>query len=111
MRPRSDDEDDEDDSEPPTKYRCVEATSTSASTAVSMDCTNVKSKRRRTRTKVATAPLRRFRSAHEKAEIINYAIRTTPPPSCTCAVQLEHGNDEDGDPCIKFGRVVKLKPV
>ena len=27
------------------------------------------------------------------------------------AVQLEHGSDEDGHPCIKFGRVVKLKPV
>ena len=27
------------------------------------------------------------------------------------AVQLEHGTDEEGGPCIKFGRVVKLKPV
>ena len=27
------------------------------------------------------------------------------------AVKLEHGTDEDNDPCIKLGRVVKLKPV
>ena len=60
---------------PPTKYRCVEATTASNSTAVAMDCTNVKSTRRRTKAEVAAAPLRRFRSAHKKVEIINYATQ------------------------------------
>ena len=70
MRPRPDDGD---DVEPPTKYRCVEATSTSASSSVSMDCTNVKSRRRRTKAEVAAAPIRRYRSVREKLEIVNYA--------------------------------------
>ena len=70
-RPASEDEEEED--EPPTKYRCVEATTASNSTAVALDCTKVKTTRRRTRAEVAAAPLRRFRSAHEKVEIINYA--------------------------------------
>ena len=54
MRPRLDDGD---DVEPPTKYQCVEATSTSASSSVSMDCTKVKSTRRRTKAEVAAAPM------------------------------------------------------
>ena len=72
-RPRPADTDEEDDAKPPTKYQCVEATSTPESTAVSMDCTKVKSNRHRTKAEVAAAPLRRFRSASEKVEIINYA--------------------------------------
>ena len=72
-RPRPASEDEEEDDEPPTKYRCVEATTASNSTAVAMDYTNVKSTRRCTKAEVAAAPLRCFRSAHEKVEIINYA--------------------------------------
>ena len=67
-RPRLASEDEEEEDEPPTKYRCVEATTASNSTAVALDCTKVKTTRRRTRAEVAAAPLRRFRSAHEKVE-------------------------------------------
>ena len=64
-RPCPASEDEEEDDEPPTKYRCVEATTASNSTAVAMDCTNVKSTRRRTKAEVAAAPFRRFRSAQK----------------------------------------------
>ena len=59
-RPRPANKDEEEEDEPPTKYRCVEATTTSNSTAVAMDCTKVKSTRRCTKAEVAVAPLRHF---------------------------------------------------
>ena len=51
------------------------------------------------------------KSAHRVVVRINGRYKNNITAFLQFAFKLEHGTDEDNDPCIKLGRVVKLKPV